>query len=535
MKLSHAALLLTLLPGLAHAADYGAYLDAQYAASVGRMDLAASNILAALEADPGNVALQQDAFGLSLLAGRPEAARIAADLPRDPVALLLLADKQARAGDWQGAELAYAELPHDPLLDIVRPLLLAWAQQAQDHTDKALDTLQAAIAGGHMSAFYTLHAALIADVAHRDGLASRLYEQVARSMNDPNVRLAQFLASWQARSGNIAAARATIEGLAKGSPDMAMAVPAMVAAMAQPQVANATQGIAEVYVGVAGALRREDKTRVPAMVLQLGLRMAPSLTEGHLVAAEMAAAAGHYDQAAAALAAIPQDDPLAAVVQLQLANDDARLGKYQDAVAILDRLSAAFPARPEPLAQKGDVLTGSKQYRQAVAAYGAAIALTPNPGKQDWFLFYARGAALERLHDWTGAEADMRTALKLYPDQPVVLNFLGFTWADQDRNLTEAHAMIQKALEQRPEDGEIVDSLGWVELRQGDAKAAVRTLEKAAEMEPVDPTITGHLGDAYWDAGRHLEAEDQWRRALVLGPDQEDAARIEGRLKSAEK
>jgi len=535
MKLPHAALLLTLLPGLAHAANYGAYLDAQHAAAAGRMDLAASNILAALEADPSNPALQQDAFGLSLLAGRPEAARIAADLPRDPIALLLLADRQARAGDWQSAELAYAELPHDTLLDIVRPLLLAWSQQAQGHTEKALDTLQAAMAGGHMTAFYTLHAALIADVAHRDGLASRLYDQVARSMNDPNVRLAQFLASWQARSGNIAAARATIEGLAKGSPDLEMSVPAMLAAIAQPQVANAAQGIAEVYVGVAGALRREDKTRVPSMVLQLGLRMEPTLTEGHLVAAEMAAAAGHYDQAAAALAAIPQDDPLSAVVQLQLANDDARLGKYDQAVSILDKLAAAFPTRPEPLAPKGDVLTQSKQYRPAVSSYSAAIALTPHPAKSDWFLFYARGAALERLHDWPGAETDMRTALKLYPDQPVVLNFLGFTWADQDRNLAEAHTMIQKALDQRPEDGEIVDSLGWVELRQGDTKAAVRTLEKAAEMEPVDPTITGHLGDAYWDAGRHLEAEDQWRRALVLGPDKEDAARIEGRLKSAEK
>ncbi len=95
--------------------------------------------------------------------------------------------------------------------------------------------------------------------------------------------------------------------------------------------------------------------------------------------------------------------------------------------------------------------------------------------------------------------------------------------------------MIERALQQRPNDGAIVDSLGWVELRQGDKKQAVRTLEHAAELEPEDPTITGHLGDAYWELGRRIEAEDQWRRALVLNPDPDDAARIQARLKSASK
>lgn len=539
MTFLRAALLLTVLapgmaPRLAHAVDYGAFLGAQYAASNGQLDVAASDILTALDADPDNSELKRDAFGLSLLAGRPEAAHLAISVHENPVAQLLLADKQARAGDWQGAELSYAELPHDSLLDTLRPLLLAWSQQAQGRTDKALNSLQAGINGGHLATFYLLHAALIADIAHRDGLATRLYAQVASSMDGQNIRLAQFLASWQARSGHVAEARATIKALANSSPELAMAEPGLLATIDQPQITDARQGIAEVYVGMAGALRREDKSSLPAMVLQLALRMAPDLTEAHLVQAEMAGAAQHWAQAAAALRAVPPDDPLAAIVQTQLADDDARTGNRDEALAILDHLAAAHPDRPEPLVQKGDLLTGSKQYRQAIEAYTQAIARTPHPGKSDWFLFYARGASLERVHDWNGAEADMRQALKLYPDQPVVLNFLGFSWADQNRNLAQAHDMIQKALDQRPNDGEIVDSLGWVLLRQGDARQAVKMLEKAAEMDPVDPTITGHLGDAYWQEGRRLEAEDQWRRALVLGPDKEDADRIEARLKSAD-
>jgi tetratricopeptide (TPR) repeat protein len=525
---------LTAAPLPVRAADYGAFLVAQYAASQGHVQAAADGIMAALSADPENTALQRDAFGLTLLAGRPDAARIAPSLPSNPVALLLLADKQAKAGDWQAAELAYAELPKDPLLDTLKPLLLAWAQQAQGRTDKALDSLQDGINGGHLSAFYLLHAALIADVAHRDGLAARLYDQLAKAMTDPNIRLAQFLASWQARSGHPAQAQATIQALGEASSDLAIAIPGLLATVAKPQVANATQGIAEVYVGMAGALRQSEKSPLPAMVLQLSLRMQPDLTEARLVQAEIATADHHYAQAAAALEQVPADDPLAAIVQAHLADDDARIGKEEAALAILDTLASDHPDRPDPLVQKGDLLAGMKEYHAAIEAYTKAVALTPHPTKQDWFLFYARGAAYERLGDWQAAEADMQRALQVYPEQPVVLNFLGFSWADQNRNLAQAHDYIQKALDQRPEDGEIVDSLGWVLLRQGDTQQAVHVLEKAAEMQPVDPTITGHLGDAYWDAGRKLEAEDQWRRALVLGPDADEARRIEARLKSAD-
>jgi Flp pilus assembly protein TadD len=138
---------------------------------------------------------------------------------------------------------------------------------------------------------------------------------------------------------------------------------------------------------------------------------------------------------------------------------------------------------------------------------------------------------LERIHQWPRAEADMNRALELSPDQPYVLNFLGYSMAERNENLPLAQDMIQRAMKARPNDGAIIDSMGWVKLREGDTKAALRLLEKAAELEPEDPSITGHLGDAYWDAGRHIEAEDQWRRALVLKPDPDDQARIEARLK----
>jgi predicted Zn-dependent protease len=530
MKILTAALVL--IATGANAADYGAYLTSQFAASQGDIDLAASQIVTALGADPANPTLERDAFALSLMAGRKEAEILAPKLPDNEIAQLLLADVNARNGDWVRAELAYAELPHDTVLDALRPLLIAWSQQEQGLTDRALDTLQAGINGGHLVAFYMLHAALIADVAHRDGLADRLYGALQKEMTEPNVRLAQILASWQARSGHKEAARQTILSLGRDGSDIALAVPGLLATIEQPQITNARQGIAEAYAGMAGALRAENQAALAPMLLQLALLMQPDLTEAHLVAADFAATDHHYAEAAAALRQVPADDPLGGVVQLHLAAYETRIGQTAEAVTQLQALAKAFPDQSEPLARLGDTYAEQNKYADAVGAYSGAIARIKQPAKSDWSLYYARGASFERVHDWPRAEGDMREALKLSPDQPAVLNFLGFSWTEQNRNLPEARDMIQRALDQRPNDGAIVDSLGWVVLRLGDVHRAVQLLQQAAELDPVDPTITGHLGDAYWEAGRRIEAEDQWRRALVLNPDPGEAARIESRLKS---
>ena len=535
MKISAACLLLAtaLSAPAARAADFGAYLASQFAASQGRIGLAANQIDLALNADPSSLELQKDAFGLALLAGHPDVERLAALLPQNPVAQLVLADAQARAGHWDRAELAYAELPHESLMDLLRPVLLAWAQQARGDTDKALDTLQGGIDAGHMSAFYTLHAALIADVARRDGLADRYYTQLAQDMAEPNVRMAQLEASWQARSGRPSAARDTIDALIRATPELAIVRKNLMASLLTAPITDARTGIAEAYTGMAGALRQNKSGELPPMLLELALRMQPDLTEARLVQAELAAGDHRFAAAAATLARISPQDPLAPIVQLHLASYLARSGQGPQAESLLQTLEHAYPDRAEPPTQLGDIYIGERKYADAVAAYGRAIALTPHPVKADWTLFYARGAALERVHDWPRAEADMKRALQLDPNQAVVLNFLGFSWTEQNRNLPEAHDMIQRALDQRPNDGEIVDSLGWVDLRQGDVPQAIRLLEHAAEMDPTDPTITGHLGDAYWEAGRHLEAQDQWRRALVESPEPDEAARIEARLKSA--
>ena len=526
-------LALTLLATGARAAHPADYLVSQFAAHQGDLPFAAARMQDALAADPSSMELREDAFVLSLLAGSPEAPRLARDLPANPLAQLLLAARAAHDGKWTDAELGFAELPHQPLSDALRPLLVAWSQQAQGQSDRAMDTLQPALTNNRLGTIALLHAALIADAAHRDGLAQRLYADLAHAQSQSSLQFAQILASWQARSGDTAAARATIDKAVQATPELAIAEPGLIAALAHPRVPAPVYAMAQVLVEVAAASTGETDHDAGELLVKVALTLVPDMTEAHLLASEIASGRHQWRTAASELERIPASEPLSPVVQLRLAALYARDGRASKSVDVLTKLAAALPDRPEPLAQLGDTLAGENRFADAVSAYDRAIALLPHPAAPDWTLFYARGAALERMHEWPRAQADMNRALELSPDQPSALNFLGYSMADRNQNLPAAEDMIQRALHARPNDGAIVDSLGWVKLRLGDTHEALKLLEKAAELEPEDASITGHLGDAYWNAGRRLEAEEQWRRALVLKPDADEQARIESRLKSA--
>lgn len=178
----------------------------------------------------------------------------------------------------------------------------------------------------------------------------------------------------------------------------------------------------------------------------------------------------------------------------------------------------------------GNLLRGKKKYPAAVEYYSRAIELIEEPAKRDWNHFYARGICYERLKQWPKAEADLKKALELYPDQPLALNYLGYSWVDQNRNVREAMELIRKAVKIKPDDGYFVDSLGWAYYRQGNYSAAAEYLERAVELRPEDPVINDHLGDAYWHVGRKLEARFQWSQSLTLNPEPEEVPKIKAKI-----
>ena len=188
------------------------------------------------------------------------------------------------------------------------------------------------------------------------------------------------------------------------------------------------------------------------------------------------------------------------------------------------------PTRPDSLIALGDLLRGEDRFAEAEAAYTRALQRVPAIDRRHWRLLYARGIAYERTKRWPQAEADLLKALELEPEQPFVLNYLGYSWVDQGLNLDRAKAMLHRAVELRPEDGFIVDSLGWAYFRLGEHDKAVTYLERAVELEPGDPVINDHLGDGYWRVGRMREARFQWQRALTFEPEPELATVIQDKL-----
>jgi tetratricopeptide (TPR) repeat protein len=509
---------------------FGRFLSGQFAMSQAEPAIAAGEYLKALALAPNNQELVQQAFLAAAMSGRPEAVQLARQLPNNQVAQLVLGDAAARAGHWQEAEQRFRALPAQGLTQLLQPLLVAWAQQGGGHTDAALATLRPLTEGQRFQGVFALHAAMIADLAGRTDDADRFYAMAQADSPVLNLRLARILASWQARTGHPEAARHLLVTLGQAAPDLAIAVPGLIDIVSQRPVTQPTDGIAEAYLALAGALRAQDSGNLATLMLRMALDLRPDLTAARVLQSEVLAGDEHDAAALQMLAAVPATDPLSPLVRLRRAALDNRMGHPDTAMQALETVAKQYPGSPMPLIMEGDIQRAQEHFLAAAATYSRAIAELGQPGAADWGVFYSRGIAYDQAHDWPKAQADFHTALQLSPGQPAVLNYLGYSWANMDENLPQARAMIEQAVERRPNDGAITDSLGWVMLRQGETAGAVKTLERAVELEPEDATINAHLGDAYWAAGRKLEAQYQWRRALTLNPAPEDVAKLEAKL-----
>lgn len=510
--------------------SFGNYLAGRFALNAGDPNTAAQDFLKALAVDPTNQDLLVQSFLACVSAGRPEALRLARMLPDNQVAQLVLSNDDMKSGRWQAAEKRLHGLPRQGLTQLLQPLLLAWAQMGDGRPDAALTTLRPYVENPRFRGIFALHAGMIADLADRPDDAARMYGIARGEMPEVTLRLAQVLASWQMRSGHPAEAQRTLGAMAATSADTGIALPALIAGASKRPVARAADGAAEAYIALAAALRAQNANDLSGMLIKLALELRPNFTAARLLSSDIQMAQNHPGAALMALSGIPDDDPISGIVRLRRVALQERLGHTDEALQELSRLTRDFPNSPVPDIELGDLMRLKQRFPEAISAYSRAILRMPQPGSTDWPVFYNRGIAYERARQWEKAEADFHRALELAPDQPSVLNYLGYSWADMGHNLDRAREMIQRAAARRPNDGAITDSLGWVMYRQGDLAAAVKTLERAVELEPEDATINGHLGDAYWAAGRKIEAQYQWRRALTLNPTADDAAKLEAKL-----
>jgi tetratricopeptide (TPR) repeat protein len=298
-----------------------------------------------------------------------------------------------------------------------------------------------------------------------------------------------------------------------------------------PTVGSALQGLAEALFDLASVVNRPESIDLALLYDRCALYLRPDLTVAQLLLSDIMSAQDKPEASLAALQEVPAGSPYSWSARLRAAANLEMLDRGDEAIAQLKEMAAAAPNQAGADMQLGDLLRSKKRYLEAIDAYDEAIRRLEAAGLPErWTLYYSRGIARERAGQWKRAEGDLERALALKPDQPLVLNYLGYSWIDRGQNLHRGLKMIEKAVELRPEDGYIVDSLGWAHYRLGDYGSAVQYLEKALELVPEDPTINDHLGDAYWQSGRPTEARYQWRRALQFGPDQDEVKPIEAKL-----
>src|SRR5690606_19953725 len=207
--------------------------------------------------------------------------------------------------------------------------------------------------------------------------------------------------------------------------------------------------------------------------------------------------------------------------QLHIAVNKERLDKLDESTALLDKISDKYPNRYETLTVKGDLLRMHGKFAAAVAAYTKALSRLPKLEKEHWVILFARGVCVERQGKWVMAEKDLEQALQLNPAQSEVVNYLVYSWLTRNERIQEAHDMLETAVAKRPNDAQIVDSMGWAMYLLGHYDQAATYIEKALELIPSDPTVNDHLGDVYWRQGRRTEARFQWERSLYYSPEEE--------------
>ncbi|HEV7997870.1 MAG TPA: tetratricopeptide repeat protein [Stellaceae bacterium] len=529
------------LPAIAAETPFGAYLAGRHAQEEGNYRAAALWYEEALKADPRSPELISRTFDMEAQSGRfdkalPLAQKVLDLDGSDAVADLVLLLDRVEAGD-NAAALARAEaLPDDGLHRYAGPLVLAWTQMAVGNLAAADAALQGLDKFDGFAPLKYFQLGLLYDFAGQPDKAEQYYLKTLDVTGQLNWRLTDAMANFYLRHGRPDQALAIYKRFVAENSGSELAESVMAnkpVGVPAPLIGSAKDGLAEALFDLASIVNRPDTSDLALLYDRCALALRPHLAVAQLLLADLLTADDKPQQSLAILTAIPANSRYAWSAQLRVAANLESLGHTDEAVAQLQAMAAQHPDRASAEIQLGDLLRGQKRFVEAAGAYSEAVRRLKAAGSPPhWALYYSRGIAYERSGQWSLAEADLEHALELKPDQPLVLNYLGYSWIDRGEKLKRGLKMIEKAVSLRPEDGYIVDSLGWAHYKLGDYAGAISYLEKALELVPDDPTINDHLGDAYWKSGRTLEARYQWRQALAFKPDKEDVKPIEAKLES---
>jgi tetratricopeptide (TPR) repeat protein len=517
----------------------GSYLAARHASVERDAASAAAFYRSALRTDPKNNELLDRAFISSLADGDIDEAVKLADriLTMDKanrVARLVVGVRDLKQKKYAAAQLNINQSIRGPITDLVATLLSGWANYGAGDAKAAVAGIDKLTGPEWYPIFKDLHTGMVLEISGKDKDAGARFER-AYKLDDSMLRVSDAYARWLSRNKDGAAAAGIYEAFEKKLPRHPLVQEGLRDTKAgkklPPLVDSAQAGAAEALYGIGATLTRRGGEDLALVYLQLALYLQPNHPLALLSLADLYESVKKPQMAIKVYERMPASSPLKRNAQIQLATNLDAADRSDEAIKILKGVTAEAPKDIEAIMALGNIERGRKKFSDCAGTYAQAI--DANPGvtdKNTWVTYYYRGICEERSKQWNKAEVDMRKALELQPEQPHVLNYLGYSWIDQGINLDEGMKMIKRAVDQRPDDGYIVDSLGWAFYRIGNFEDAVKNLERAIDLKPEDPTINDHLGDAYWRVGRTLEAKFQWAHARDLKPEAEELPKIEAKI-----
>ena len=422
--------------------------------------------------------------------------------------------------------------------DLTATLLRAWAYAGSGLEEDALLTVDRLEGEASYEIFRLYHGALIASLLGETEIARTRFA-AALEAQPRALSIVDAYARFAARDGRAEDAIAAYEGFLETftrHPIARANLATLRAGESLPRaVSSVNEGASEVLYGLGSVGISDGDDLVALIYLRLALHLAPAHDMALATLAELLESRAQYAAAIETFNTIPADSPLHAGAQVDIGMLLERLDRKEDAVAHLEAIIARDAQNREAIVALANIQRMRRNFPEAAEMYSRAIDLIETPESGDWTLFFFRGASLERSGEWERAEADLKQALELVPEtsplgEAQILNYIGYSWVDMDIRLDEGYAKIQRAIELAPNDGHIIDSLGWAYFKLGQYEDAVRELERAIEHLPNDPVVNDHLGDVYWRVGRKLEARFQWERALANDPEDDDREMIERKL-----
>ncbi|WP_315782150.1 tetratricopeptide repeat protein [Bradyrhizobium sp. SZCCHNPS1003] len=519
----------------------GSYLAARHASVERDAASAAAFYRSALRSDPKNNELLDRAFISSVADGDiDEAVKLAERVltidKSNRIARLVVGVQDIKQKKYTAAQTNINQSVRGPITDLVATLLSAWAAAGAGDSKTAVANIDKLTGPEWYPLFKDLHAGMILELAGKEKDAGTRFER-AYKLDDSMLRITEAYAHWLSRNKDAAAASAIYEAFDKKlarHPLVQEGLRETKAGKKLPSLVDSAQaGAAEALYGIGATLSRRGGEDLALVYLQLALHLQPNHPLALLSLADLYETVKKPQMAIKVYERVPASSPLKRNAQIQLATDLDSADRSDEAIKILKDVIAQDPKDLEAIMALGNIERGRKKFADCAKTYSLGVDSLPvNNEKANSVYYYYRGICLERSKQWPKAEADMRKALELQPDQPHVLNYLGYSWIDQGINLDEGMKMIKRAVEQRPDDGYIVDSLGWAYYRIGNYEEAVKNLERAIDLKPEDPTINDHLGDAYWRIGRKLEAKFQWAHARDLKPEAEELPKIEAKIQN---